>query len=496
MEWIATLCGHGLDPLFDAVTRAGVRLIDTRNEQSAAYIAECYGRLTGKPGVCASSSGVAVVNAMTGVMNAWFDHAPMLFISGSADLDVLGRGCFQDADQAALVRPLTKYSHSIERPEDALPMLDEAWSTALETPCGPVHLMFPMNVQRAIAASDPAKRTEHFQAAPPSLTSAAEALRLSRRPLILTTSEVFYNGEGGALLDMARRFHIPVQTPIWDRGICDFAEDVFLGVMGAATGDAGLLKRADCVLLAGDLRDYRVQYLKDIPNVHIVARDWAGLARMAGPLDFTAWLSEARGIRDGLTRAVRNSAEAQRAGTRMHAVDIVDVLADLLPTDASLIIDGGSIGQWAHHLLCERRYPGYWLTCGRSGVVGFGIAGAIAARLAFPQRPVVLLSGDGAFTFSVADLECAVRQRLHFVAIVADDQCWGITDSGHLRQYGKGMATRLGPIAFDRLADSFGASGVRAGKREELAAALQHALSRQEVTIIHVPISGGAPQAA
>ena len=117
----------------------------------------------------------------------------------------------------------------------------------------------------------------------------------------------------------------------------------------------------------------------------------------------------------------------------------------------------------------------------------------MGARLAYPERPIILLSGDGAFTFTVADLECAVRQKLPFVAIVADDQAWGITRSGHIKQFGQPISSSLGPIAFDRLAESLGARGVRAATPEILRRELQHALSLGEVTVIHAPIVGGNP---
>jgi len=125
--------------------------------------------------------------------------------------------------------------------------------------------------------------------------------------------------------------------------------------------------------------------------------------------------------------------------------------------------------------------------------VGWGLGGAIAARLAYPQRPVILLSGDGAFTFNIADLESAARQHLPFVAIVADDQGWGITRSGHERQFGAAIASSLGPIAFDRLAESLGCRGVRAETPEQLSRALREAMSLPEVTVIQAPISAGGP---
>jgi len=196
--------------------------------------------------------------------------------------------------------------------------------------------------------------------------------------------------------------------------------------------------------------------------------------------------------RDEFRRGVELRAQKQGRND-LHALDILHVIEGALAENPVLLIDGGSIGQWAHQLLCSDRYPGEWLPCGRSGVVGWGIGGAMAARLAFPKRPVILLSGDGAFTFNVADLECAVRQNLPFVAIVADDLGWGITRAGHVKQFGQPIPSSLGPIAFDRLAESLGARGVRATTPDELSLELRRAMAEPAVTVIHAPIAGGNP---
>jgi len=147
-----------------------------------------------------------------------------------------------------------------------------------------------------------------------------------------------------------------------------------------------------------------------------------------------------------------------------------------------------------HQLLCHDRYPSFWLTPGPSGAVGYGVGGAIAARLAFPDRPVVLLSGDGAFTFNATDLERAVQQQLWFVAIVADDQGWGLTREGHKREFGEEIATSLGPVDFAALAASLGAWARRIEQPQELAPALQQALDLQQVAVLHVPVTGGIPE--
>jgi acetolactate synthase-1/2/3 large subunit len=211
----------------------------------------------------------------------------------------------------------------------------------------------------------------------------------------------------------------------------------------------------------------------------------------AGGGAHTEWLSEARRRRREFQQAVEGTA-AKQAEQGTHSFDIISALRRVLTDQTVLLVDGGSIGQWAHHLLCHC-YPGHWLTCGRSGVVGWGIGGAMAARLAYPDRPVILLSGDGAFTFNVAEIECAVRQSLPFVAIVADDQGWGITRVGHLEKFGEPIASSLGPIAIDRLAESLGARGVRVNKADEIEDALRSALAESVVTVIQVPTVGGNP---
>jgi acetolactate synthase-1/2/3 large subunit len=229
-----------------------------------------------------------------------------------------------------------------------------------------------------------------------------------------------------------------------------------------------------------------------------IGGDWSALAahcdQVCAKQDSArlAWLATCLERREDYRRALKHRA-GEQARQGLHAIHIIRAIEEVLIEHPVLLIDGGSVGQWAQQLLCRDRYPGDWLTCGRSGVVGWGIGGAMAARLAFPQRPVILLSGDGAFTFNVADLESAVRQDFPFIAMVADDQGWGITRLGQIRQFGVSIASSLGSIAFDRLALSLGAQGVRVSTPGEIVHELRKAFDRPAVTVIHVPITGGNP---
>ncbi|MBL8231241.1 MAG: thiamine pyrophosphate-binding protein [Bryobacterales bacterium] len=495
VDWMATLCGHGLDPLFRAAKQAGFRLIDTRNEQTAGYVAECYGRLTRKPGICAVSSGVAHINALTGVTNAWFDNAPMLLISGAGSHRTAGMHHFQDMDQVGTAAPITRYSRVLDHPDRTLQILEEAWSEAQR---GPVHLTYPMDVQTAEVSTlfQPTARVPRQPAV--DILSVTNALAAAQRPVMVAGSGAWYRDEGEDLLAFCEDLSIPLVVPIWDRGVVYRESPVFAGVIGAATGGPRILQDADLVLMAGARSDYRVSYLQPeafAPQCQVLytSQQWREIRREALFLDpFHTWLAEVQRRRRSHIDSVEATAHQQRVEGQLHAIDIVDVLRPIVAEDATLVIDGGSIGQWAHQLLTDR-YPGHWLTCGPSGVVGYGIGGAMAARIADPRRPIVLLSGDGAFTFNVADLECAARQKLSFVAIVADDEGWGITRIAHVRQFGEAIASSLGPIAFDKLAESLGAQGRQATTREQLQATLREALASPAVTVIHAPIVGGNP---
>ncbi len=173
---------------------------------------------------------------------------------------------------------------------------------------------------------------------------------------------------------------------------------------------------------------------------------------------------------------------------------VVDALRPYVYDGSVLIVDGGNIGQWAHMMLTDC-YPGHWMTCGASGVVGYGVAAGMAARLAYPDRNIILLSGDGSIGFNTADLESAARQGLPFTIVVADDQKWGITASNQNVRYGPDdtVAVNLGPIRFDLLAQALGWQGTRVEDPAALAAALAQARASKGPQLIHVPTMHGGP---
>jgi len=527
VEFISTLCGNGLNPFYLACKRSGIRLIDTHNEQAAAYIADAYGKLTGKVGVCAVSSGIAHSNALTGVANAYFDGSPMLLITGASAGYGANRGVFQEYDQVNLAAPICKFAKCVYRVEDLRFIVEEAFRTAISGRPGPVHITVPLDVMEA---EESASKMPRIPASAASLQDSQlggfdsglikEAIRMirgSKRPILVAGSGVFYSSGQEALIRFSEAAEIPIVTPIWDRGSVEKPHPNFLGVVGAASGEPRLFEDADLIIMVGSRVDYRVGFLEPpkispeasilridmdpsellqgrIPDLAILASPALALNKLADRLTHLRdssqkeWLKETRERwRKFRARWIEKSPPVDKPISGWH---IVNAIRPLLTEEVVFLIDGGNIGQWAHMVLADR-YPSYWLTCGVSAVVGWGLPGAMAAKIAYPDRPVLLLSGDGAFSFTLAEIESAVRHELPFVAVIANDSAWGIVVSTQRGKYGeKGViASRFGDIRFDKVAEALGARGLRTDDLKELRQAVEEGFSSKVPTIIDVPIS-------
>ena len=526
---IYALCGNGLDPMLDASARLGMRVIDTRNEQAAAYMADTAGKLSRRIGVVAVSSGVAHMNALTGVCNAWYDGSPMLLITGGSDSAHRGRGHFQDMETADLARGLCKHSEYVARPERLVPAIEEAIAMAVTGRPGPVHLTIPMDILETEVdggSPRPAKRSAtvspNMRADEDSVSQAIDLIENSNTPLIVAGSGVFYSDAAVELQAIASAIKSPVMVPIWDRGSVDEPIPEFCGVLGAASGGPDILGEADLILLIGAEVDYRVGYLEppavlpttkviriDVdpammcrgisPDValngdpkHVIGQLSAGL-NDSGYRPDGKWLEEATRRRDGFYRGFAAKAAANAAAApAITAKDVVLALAGAVTDDTHLLVDGGNIGQW-FHMLMHDRYPARWVTCGRSGVVGWGFPSAAAVSSLNPGGRVLLLSGDGAATFTIAEIENAVRQNLPYVAVIADDCAWGIVVSGSNRRGQPPIGSKLGSIKFDEVARGLGARGVRVDDISLLAGEVEKGFESKQVTIIHVPIQSGGP---
>ena len=349
------------------------------------------------------------------------------------------------------------------------------------------------------------------------VADALQLLEKSEKPLIIAGSGVYYANVADELERLATDIKAPVMTPIWDRGVIDRPIPNYCGVIGAASGSPDILSEADLILLVGGEVDYRIGYLDPpaiqadakivridvdpswmydgiIPDVALHGDPRSIMGQLLDALaegdsrNQGAWIETATTRRDTF---YRQFAELP-ASTGTTGGDVVKMLKPSLTDDTFVLVDGGNIGQW-FHMLVHDRYPRKWMTCGRSAVVGWGFPSAAAVSSLNPERRVLLLSGDGSATFTIAEIEAAVRQNLPYVAVIADDSAWGIVVSGSTKRNAPPVASKLGQIRFDEVARGFGARGVRVDDVATLTDEIENGFASGEVTVIHAPILTGGP---
>jgi len=523
ISWVSTLCGNGLNPLYAALINRGIRVIDFHNEQAASYMADGYSRVTNRLSVCMVSSGIAHVNALSGLVNSYYEGAPLLLISGASPGSTSGRGVFQELDQSGICSPICKYSRTVRKADELPFILRDAISTATSERPGPVHLTIPIDVLESEVGPTETMRVESTLGPAPSSTAvkrAAGLLEKAERPLLVAGAGLSRERGWESLRRFSEKFQIPFVVPIWDRGCVEEKHENFLGVVGAASGEPPLLPEADLIILAGADPDYRVGFLEppkvdsnaatiriDADPCRLRQGHRVTLSIQSSPSLFLDMLSDrleiAANRADWLTRCraeLEQFRNALSAPTPTDAIetgrDIVEALAPVLSDDVLFLVDGGNIGQWAHMLLADR-YPSNWLTCGPSAVVGWGLGGAMGAKMAFPEQSVLLLSGDGAFGFNIIEVESAVRHGIPFVAVVANDRAWGIVVCGQREEWQGGtVASELGEIRFDEVAKSLGAEGYRVATKRELHDRVVDGFESRGPVIIDVPVRTFSPSEA
>ncbi|MEM3385788.1 MAG: thiamine pyrophosphate-binding protein, partial [Nitrososphaeria archaeon] len=451
VEFVSTLCGNGLHLLYPELVREGIRLIDVRHEQAAAYIADSYARLTGKLGVCIVSSGVAHAMALSGLVNSYFDCAPVLLITGASSGYGSGKGVFQEFDQEGLASKICKYSDAVSSGDELAYKLERAISFAFSGTRGPVHLTIPENILREEVNNIGFKNVveDSFlnlgQVKDTTVNKIVGLLDKATKPLLIVGGSLFYWGTDAAkeIVEFSRAFSIPMVVPIWDHGVIDEEYYGFIGVIGAASGGPKVLDEADLIILVGARVDYRIGFLAspnvrkdvkiirvDVDPVQVFQGIKPDLPVVAEPASVfkkvreeslkqsvqakSEWLIEARKRFNSFREKIESVPD--KVDGKLTGKGLVKAIKPFTE-DSIFLIDGGNIGQWAHML--ANKYPRNWLTCGASGVVGWGLSGAIGAKLAFPEKRVLLLSGDGAFGFNIGELDTAIKHGIQFVAVVA-----------------------------------------------------------------------------
>jgi acetolactate synthase-1/2/3 large subunit len=516
-----TVPSESLIGLMEGLAAHRIRIVTTRHEGAASFMAGAVAQLTGRPTLCLAGRAPGAANMAIGLQAARSDSAPVVAIVGQVRRENRGREAFQEMELARTFEPIVKWSAEAREPGEVAAMGERAVAIAIKGRPGPVLLSVPedlLDVQ--LPAGQPPRGAPHADHQPdPELAVVGKILHLlldARRPLIVAGAGVLRARSTDALVRFAETVQVPVVAS-WRRGDV-FPNDnpLYLGMtgLGAAATVKARLAEADAVLVLGCRLNEMTSYGYTLPGpetpwAHVDAepRSATGVNPPAVALatDVAAFLRVAQRVMLGAAldaagfdaRRQSNSADREAFeaasvvgadawdGPGVHPGRVVATLARVLPPEAIVTTDAGDFGTWAARGYRFHR-PGTFLGS-TSGAMGYGLPAAIGAALARPGRLAVALAGDGGFAMTMAEMETAVRERAHVVAIVFDNVRYGtIWRQQALRGGPGGLATGLGRVDFAGVADACGALGIAVTSDDGFEPALRRALDSGRPAVLHL----------
>lgn len=500
---IFTLNGAHVWPIYDACLKQELRIVDTRHEQTATFAAEGMAKLTRRPGVAVLTAGPGVTNGVSAVTSAQANGAPLVVLGGRAPHGRWGAGSLQEFDHVPLMTPITKWARTAEATGDIAKLVDEAVASALTPHRGPVFLDIPLDVIFGQADADvPAAAV--LRGADPDPDEVARAAALiagAERPCLVAGSDVWWDGAWEALRRCVESLRVPVLMNGLGRGC--LAADHEL----AFARTRGALKQADVVVVVGTPLDFRLSFgsFGTAQVVHVVdspeqrAGHVATAASPAGDLSaildgIAAWSGD-RADHEPWIAKLRDEEHAKRAdevaaleadSDPIHPARVYGELRARLDRDAVVVCDGGDFVSYAGKFV-DSYQPGCWLDPGPLGCLGTGLGYAMAARVAHPDRQVVLLLGDGAAGFSLMDVDTLVRLGLPVVMVVGNNGIWGLEKHPMQLIYGYDVACDLQPATrYDEVVKALGGAGETVERPADLGGALARAFASGVPYLVNV----------
>jgi acetolactate synthase-1/2/3 large subunit len=505
-----TLSGGHLFSIYDGCRAEGIEIVDVRHEQSAAFAAEGWAKVTRELGVCALTAGPGVTNGMSAIASAGQNHSPVLVLGGRAPAFRWGQGSLQELDHVPFVRPLVKFAATPEGTAEIPGLLDQAMRAAVLPHSGPTFIDFPLDHVFMESGEpeppDPLPEPWHGLGADSAeIDRVAALLRDAERPVIMAGTGLYWGRGENELRALAEALHIPVFLNGLARGCLAADHELFFSrVRGAALG------QADVALVIGVPLDFRLGFGAAFsPEAEIVAIDVAEperdhprpvVAELYGALPATLAALESAAAggaaqRQGWVAGLRAGEDEKRAEelpqlrderAPLHPMRIYGELAGLLDRDAIVVGDGGDFVSYAGRVI-DSYAPGCWLDPGPFGCLGAGPGQALAAKLAHPERQVVLLLGDGAFGFAGMEFDTLARHGVGVVGVIGNNGIWALEKHPMEAMYGYSVAADLRPATrYDEMARALGCESELVREPAELRPALVRALKSGRPSLVNV----------
>ena len=510
VEYVFGLPGEENLQVIDAITSSSIRFITTRDERGAAFMADTYGALTGKAGVCLSTLGPGAINLLLGVANAQLDSHPLVALTAQAGLYRLYKESHQVVDLVSLFRPVTKWGDLVTLPASAPELIRKAFKQAQTERPGATFVILPEDVAERPAEGEPLPVNVPRDPSPSvdQVHRAANVLAHAKDPVVLAGAGVARDQAMASLLRFSERLQVPVATTFLGKGVFPDDHPNALGTIGFMVKDYANFgfDRADVVVAVGyDLVEYapsRWNPARDKQIVHVhrtvaeVDANYTLAVGLQGSIGET--LDEIAAERDlhplgggvpPVKKLVREELDRGAADDAfpLSPARIVADIREAMGRPDIVLCDTGAAKMWM-----ARLYPTYapntCLISNGLATMAFALPGAFAAKLAFPDRKVLAAVGDGAFLMSAAEIETAVREHVPIVILVWVDGGYGLIGWKQDIHFGRRAAVSFDNPDFVRFAESFGARGYAIRAAGELLPTLRKALDDDAVSVIACPV--------
>ncbi len=509
VEYIFGLPGEENIDVMDALLDSKIKFVTTHHEQGAAFMADVYGRLTGRAGVCLSTLGPGATNLITGVADANMDRAPVVAIAGQGATTRLHKESHQILDLVNLFQPITKYATQIREPQIVPEIVRKAFKVAQTEKPGAAFIDFPENIAEMPVDKKPIEVQTAYTSTTPDakIEQAAKIISDAKTPIILAGNGVVRQGAADSLTSFADILRIPVANTFMAKGVMPFSNELSLGTIGLKATDLPwfAFEKADVVICVGyDMVEYHPEMWN--PNgdkiiVHIdalpaeVDERYIVAVGALGDIGSTlrAIAVKARPQRVAPFKSLRKalvedrSAHSADDGYPVKPQKIVWDLREVLAPDDIIISDVGAHKMWISRMYRAER-PNTCIISNGFAAMGIAVPGAIAAKLAYPQRKVVAVTGDAGFMMNSQEIETAMRMKTSFVILIWTDSEYGLITWHQLRHFGRPSHIAFKNPDFVKYADSFGAKGYRVETAADLVPMLKRALNEDTVVVIDCPV--------
>ncbi|MBQ0923920.1 thiamine pyrophosphate-binding protein [Saccharopolyspora endophytica] len=519
VDTIFTLCGGHIIDIYDGCVDEGIDVIDVRHEQVAAHAADGYSRITGKPGCAVVTAGPGTTDAVTGVANAFRAESPMLLIGGQGALSQHKMGSLQDLPHVDMMNPITKFAATVPHTERAADMVSMAFRECFHGSPGPSFLEIPRDVLDAKVPVDKARipqaggyrATTRSAGDPDAVQKLADLLVKAEKPCILLGSQTWTCRATDSAVKLVRELNVPAFCNGAGRGTLPPGDPLHFQLARRYA-----FQNSDLIIILGTPFDFRMGYGKRLsPEATVVQidLDYRTVGRnrdvdlgIVGDADavLTALSQAASGRTDngasGRRAWVQELREVESAALtkrlpRQHSdsspIDpyrLVHEINEFLTEDSIYIGDGGDIVTFSGQVI-QPKAPGHWMDPGPLGTLGVGVPFAMAAKKACPDKEVVCLFGDGAFSLTGWDFETMVRFDLPFVGIVGNNSSMNQIRYGQVAKYGEDrgrVGNTLGDIPYSKFAQMLGGYGEEVHDPADIAPALQRARESGKPSLINV----------